>query len=489
MFAKTSIRLVLALFVGTTALVAHGADSRFQKQLDARSERPPEAAENIPATLEVHPGNRLFYMVGADNAACVRAVADVTGDERTEIIVGIDESGTDNIFCLDGASSGAATVVWSLETTDGLSGGAPYGDQSVVPISDPDDNGHQNVLVGTAWGGRTAYNIDTLAGDIIWRFDTYVAGYDGWVYSLAELNDVTGDGVPEVAFGTGSNGNSLFLVDGASSGGAQATVVWRYTALDAVGSVRDIGDVNGDGDHDVLAAVQDDGDRVVWLDGGTASPSGSLIRSYPASVYSVGVLPDITGDGVDEALAALWVTDGSAVRCLNGATGGLVWSSTEVWDYAMMVDVLQDVNGDGADEVVVGSWDNAVIVLNGASGEVLWETPVGTVNGGDVWTVRATKDMDGDGRGEVVAGSFDYHVYLLDGDDGTVFWAYNTNNRIYSVAPTGDLNDDGVPDVVAGTQDTSNSIVVHVLDGAAGFGLFADGFESGNTSAWSSGLG
>ena len=73
-----------------------------------------------------------------------------------------------------GASSGAATVLWSLETADGVSGGAPYGDESVVPISDSDGNGHANILVGTAWGGRTAYNVDTLDGAIVWRFDTYL---------------------------------------------------------------------------------------------------------------------------------------------------------------------------------------------------------------------------------------------------------------------------------------------------------------------------
>ena len=107
-------------------------------------------------------------------------------------------------------------------------------------------------------------------------------------------------------------------------------------------------------------------------------------------------------------------------------------------------------------------------MLDGSDGSLLWKTPVGTLNGGDVWTARAIGDLDGDGNHDVIAGSFDYHVYALDGTTGEIFWAFSTQNRVFSVHPVGDLNGDGRPEVVAGTQDTNNLVVVHVLDGAAG---------------------
>jgi outer membrane protein assembly factor BamB len=151
-----------------------------------------------------------------------------------------------------------------------------------------------------------------------------------------------------------------------------------------------------------------------------------------------------------------------------------------------MVDSLDDVTGDGLSEVIVGSFENAVIVLNGSDGTLVWKTPVGSGDGGDVWTARAIDDLNGDGRQDVVAGSFDYNVYALDGDDGEILWAFDTGNRVYSVYPVGDLDGDGRPEVVAGTQDTNNSVVVHVLDGDSGVDvIFQDGFESGDTSAWS----
>ena len=471
--------------LGTSVAAAGDGELSMMEIVMDEAERPGEPrAESRPAVLDRTGGTLLFSMTAPDNAACVRGVPDVTGDGLDEIIVGIDESGTDNVFCLNGASVGTADVVWSVETLDGLSGGAPYGDEAVVHVSDADGNGYDNILVGTAWGGRTAYDFDTLDGTIHWRFDTYLAASSGWVYSLDQMSDVTGDGVPETAFGAGSDNNSLYVVDGAASAGGQATVVWNYAAADAVGSVRNLGDVNGDGDDDVFAAVWDNGDTFVCLDGGTSLPGGFVLWSYPVSgAYSTEVLPDITGDGINEALAAIWTSDGSAVRCLNGATGVEVWRSTQVFGYGMMVEVIGDVNRDGDPDIVVSSWENAVIVLDGKTGGLIWKTPVGTTNNGYVWTARGIPDLDGDGINDVVAGSFDLHAYAMSGSDGEVLWSYDTGNRVYSVAPVGDLDGDGVFEVVVGTQDTSSNVVVYVIDGGDGW-LFVDGFESGDTSAW-----
>ncbi len=487
---KRSFLWVLIFFTFRVGLAMAGTDgyvgSGAAVILKARAEAPVEQRRqgNTEAT-----GTLLFSMVGPDNAACVRALGDVNGDGRDEIIVGIDESQTTNVYCLDGASSGTATVVWSFETADGVSGGAPWGDQSVVPISDTDGNGYPNFLLGTAWGGRTAYNVDGQAGSLVWKYDTYLATDSGWVYSLCELNDIVGDdGVPEGAFGAGSDSDSLYMIDGASSSSGQATVVWRYAAADSVSSVRNIGDVNGDGDHDVLAAIGDLGQKLVCLSGGTSLPGGELVWQYSTGVsaYACGVLPDITGDGVNEALAVLWTTGGGAIRCINGATGAHIWTSTAVNEYAMMVDIIADLTGDGHDEVVVSSFENAVIVLDGADGSLVWKSLVGTLNGGDVWTARAIADLNGDAIPDVVAGSFDYNVYAMDGKTGSTIWTWDTDNRVFSVSALGDLNGDGYPEVVAGTQDTNNSVVVQVLDGGPGAGIFADGFESGDTGAWSS---
>jgi len=206
-----------------TCAVADDGELSTIDILHDRAEAPGEPpAEDRPAHLDMVGGTLLFSMIGPDNASCVRGIPDVTGDGFDEIIVGIDESGTDNVFCLSGASVGTADVVWSVETADGVSGGAPWGDEAIVVVSDADGNSYDNVLVGTAWGGRTAYDIDTFDGTIHWRFDTYLEPDSGWVYSLYRMSDVTGDGEPETAFGAGSDNDSLYMVDGAVAAGGQA---------------------------------------------------------------------------------------------------------------------------------------------------------------------------------------------------------------------------------------------------------------------------
>ena len=170
---------------------------------------------------------------------------------------------------------------------------------------------------------------------------------------------------------------------------------------------------------------------------------------------------------------------------VNGATGVEIWRSTTIDGYGMMAAVIEDVDSDGVADVVVGSWENAVNVLGGIDGVEIWKTVVGTTNGGDVWTVRGIPDLNGDRVNDVIAGSFDLNAYAMSGTDGTILWSYLTGNRVLSVAPVGDLDGDGGPEVAVATQLTSSSVVVHVVDGGDGR-LFADGFESGTTDAWSS---
>jgi outer membrane protein assembly factor BamB len=441
----------------------------------------PYPVERAAHLRDIVAPTQLFSMTGDDNAVAVRPIADVTGDGLDEIIFGLDIFHVgDNLFCLDGASSGTATVVWSLEEP-----GYFYGDQCLVPITDTDGDGSQNFLAGSSGAGQKAYDYNGMDGAVTWVFDTFLEPEPGWVYSLAQLDDITGDGVPEVAFGAGSTNDGLYVVDGASTAPGQATVLWRYQAPDAIGSVRSIGDVNGDGDDDVLAAVIDDGNVVLCMDGGTTLPGGRVLWSYPANVYAVGVLPDVNSDGIDEALAVLWISDGSAIRCLDGATGGVLWSSTTVPTFGMMVDPLADVTGDGIAEVVVSSWENAVSVLDGSNGSQVWKTTVGTLNGGDVWTARGIPDLDGDGFDDVIAGSFDAYAYAMSGSDGEILWAFHTGNRVLSVYPVGDLDGDGRAEVAVGTQNTTNDVVVHVLSGGSPLAIFTAGFETGDTSEWS----
>jgi hypothetical protein len=256
----------------------------------------------------------------------------------------------------------------------------------------------------------------------------------------------------------------VYCIDG-QSGGASPTPLWSFQALDAVFAVTWVPDVSGDGIAEAVAGSGDNDGRIYCLNGSTGAVL--WIHDPNGTVYSLDTIQDVDGDGVRDLVAATW----SAVRpalCVSSATGNELWAQPAVAGNGMKVSPLADHTGDGVDEVLVGSWDNAIHCLDGATGAVRWSKVTGTFNGGDVWTVSAIPDVNGDGFADALGGSFDTHVYCCDGTSGAVLWAAGTGNRVFSVSWMADANGDGKPEALAGTQDTTNLTLVHAIEGDSG---------------------
>lgn len=410
-------------------------------------------------------GNVLWSLQAADNAVAVRGLDDVDGDGVSDAVSGNDISGTaDNLFAISGASRGAASVVWSIETQGGASGGSFWGDECLTVASDFTGDGVRDLLGGTAWGGRSAICFDASDGSVVWQLDTYNEAQSGWVYNIREMPDVTGDGVPEVIFGCGSDNDSVYCIDGASRGLAP-TVLWSYEALDAVFAVNWVPDVSGDGLPDVIAGSGDNDGRIYCLrsnDGGVV-----WVHDPGGTIQSMETIADVDGDGLRDIVAATWGS-GREATCVSSADGQAIWAQSAIGGLGMKVAPLRDVDGDGIEEVLVGSWANAITCLRGGDGALLWSTAAGTQNGGDVWTVSAIPDVNGDGTDDALGGSFDTRVYCCDGRTGAVLWSRGTQNRVFSVSWAGDQNGDGKPEALAGTQDTSNTTLVYGIEGDSG---------------------
>ena len=193
----------------------------------------------------------------------------------------------------------------------------------------------------------------------------------GWV--SAPLPDVDGDGVQELVVGApfhdsaGSNAGRIYVYDGRTGlllfhadGGA---------AEERLGhSVRDAGDLDGDGVGDVLAggpATTGSGVARVFsgADGSPllVVPIGGAGDGFGFSVASLG---DVDGDHVpDLAVGATredsTATDAGRAYVVSGADGTTVLRSflgEQVGDgFGSAVSRLGDVNGDGVAELAVGA--------------------------------------------------------------------------------------------------------------------------------------
>jgi outer membrane protein assembly factor BamB len=408
----------------------------------------------------------LWQHQGIEDVNAFAWLPDVDGDLVPDVVIETYDAGADgdHLLLVSGGASGTPAVIWSVRPSSGASNGGGYGQECLVACDDLSGDGLGDVLLGTAWGNRSVHAVDGVTGDVLWTFDSYDEPESGWVYCVRAMPDRTGDGRPEVVFGTGSEGHRGYLLDG-----ADGSIIWRFIgSVDAIGHTEVARDLNDDGIADIVFCGWDNEHRVFCVSGAGQVAGATLwTRNTGASNHNATVIDDVTGDGVAEVVVGTWdATD--QVICLDGTDGSTVWTyHNGSYNYIMRLVTVDDVDGDGVRDIAVGSWWRGLPVVSGATGDLIWISYAGTENGGDFWTVAAAEDVDGDGVGEVVGGSFDGNVYLFSGADGDTLWAYDTFNRLYSVAGLPDLSGDGSGDVMGGTQYLSGGGRAYALEGGA----------------------
>lgn len=404
----------------------------------------------VASVAAAQPPTLLWSFQGNGGIECITSVPDIDGDGGPDIVFegyGNGPTGVNHVFAIRGRSAGAGQVLWSARPIGGASSGGGEGDNCLRLGPDLNADGFPDLLLATAWGGRTAYSLSGLTGSTIWSFDTYVRTpptppESGWVYAMDNLGtDVTGDGVPEIVFCCGSTNDYCYCVNG--SNGA---LVWAYDGQDAFLDVRSCQDINNDGIRDVVAGLGDDAvqRQVVALSGA----NGARLWSRPVggAIWNLAFIDDITGDGIREVVPATW---GTTLYCINGSNGAVVWSVATAAQ--QRVATLDDVNGDGVRDIAVGfNTTSACRVFSGLDGTVLWNRATSDWT----WTVDRIDDCTDDGVNDVVVGDFDGIVYLLDGVTGSVVWRWTnpTGDKIMTIRGVADISGNGAPDVVAGTQ-------------------------------------
>jgi hypothetical protein len=419
-----------------------------------------------------------------------------------------------------GADKMPSTVPgWQFEGGDAFA----YTGSGASTIGDVNGDGISDFAVGapyytTVVGGQ-GYNAAVFIffggpnGPATTPDQTLYATTSGFGSVVAPAGDVNGDGHADLLVGhpsavpAGSGKAYVYLGSGTASG-LQTTPIWQYAYDSSFGtSVASAGDVNGDGNDDIIiggptsSSFYITGPGMAFLFNGNgggvdAAPSWAwgLGGNFGTSVAGAG---DVNGDGMDDVIIGAPNVSGvvpvsyqGAAFIYHGNESGLALGfSSVLWGsdnqlgsgYGSAVAGVGDINGDGTADVAVGSptWDwpehedaGRAFIYPGSEGGVsdtpIWEEwgiDAGSRFGADV---QPAGDVNGDGLADcavnapgniVGSGVFNRYVVLVQGaragfsvpliewylarNDGTDFGS--------AIGTAGDVNDDGFSDLIVGS--------------------------------------
>lgn len=312
---------------------------------------------------------------------------------------------------------------------------AEFGDETVIvaPINELSTTG------GLSDTSCALVRLDPSSGETEWRAGVPAENCTSHALTEPAIDDVDGDGTPEVLSATG---DERLVAHDADTGAER----WRHPTTSLGYGKPATADLLPGGGREVVVVDLRGGLFVVRANGTTAWQ-----RDLDESTWADPQVADFDGDGDPEVA----VGTGGAVS-LYEADGELVWER----DRSARFLTTGQADDGGPPELFVASTGD-VYALDGAEGRTVWSREFDTVA-----KLHAVGDGDEDGTDEVYPGLSGGTVRALDATDGSGEWStqFPGENRITPPPTLGDVGGDSSPELVIGTQEGA----VYALDPASG---------------------
>lgn len=421
-------------------------------------------------------GSSPAYTLGMEESRTVQLV-DVDGDLDLDLLVG--NKGANSVWINQG---GVQAGVEGVYVDSGQALGNTH--TSTLAIGDVDNDGVLDFVAGSYNNVHEVWINDGAGGFGLSPVQSF--GDSASISRAVSLADMDGDGdLDLVESEETAEGLIVWFNQGLAQGGTIGTFSQSAQVMAAdITRAVDLGDVDGDGDIDVVTGHFNA--TKLWLNDGSGSLTNSA-ETFDATDIAVVKLFDYDGDGdLDLMAASDWEEPHKLWLNQNGSftdSGAVFTSGTNTHDIA-----VADIDGDGDLDMVEGYYDGALMWLNdGAGGVVDPIQHLYTVLGS--WTSDvdlADIDLDGDldliDAGNDSGNSASNYIWLNDGSGNLGDTASQSLGREDTESiGVGDFNGDGYPDLVEINSRGMNKVRLNNRDGT--FAQYPKSF--GSSTAWS----
>jgi hypothetical protein len=280
------------------------------------------------------------------------------------------------------------------------------------------------------------------------------------VTSLGVLGDLNGDGESDIVLTNSRTGErAIWLMNGSSIGaGASLGVLstnWQISAT---------GDFNDDTMSDLVLTNMVTGERAIWLMNGTSIGAGVSLGVLPTS-WVISGTGDFNGDGNADILLSNTVTGERAIWLMNG-TSISAGASLGVFPTSWTISGTGDFDGDGKSDILLTntSGERAIWLMNGTS--ISAGTSLGILPSS--WAISGTGDFSGNGRDDILLTNTngDRAIWLMNGASITAGADLGILPTNWVFSRVGDFDGDGKADIFL-TNTVTGERAVWLMNGTS----------------------
>ncbi len=366
---------------------------------------------------------------------------DVDGDGRVDIAAGArfklwhgnQQNGTAQVWS---GKTGALVREWDGEWPDALFG------HWVMPIADLSGDGLADLVIAAphaktdAVRGGIVVARSPKTGAEIWRHAETAKGSENLGWDMARAGDENGDGRADVFVGAPGGDDGRVLLLSGKDGTALKTLVPREPAGAFGWSVARLDDLDGDGHPEIAvgAPFAADAGAIVGAAFVLSSANGRDLWHWQGTDRRggfgmlVAAVADLDGDGKTEiAVAAAGTEDQTRsipgeLTIYGSKTGTPLrhWSGRQPGEqYGRMIVATGDVDGDGVDDLAISApWHRRadadrvgrIELRSGKSGAILDELFGDAADCWFGWHIVRAPDPEGRGRPTLLIGSLRHAV-------------------------------------------------------------------------------